>query len=187
MDKPPRLNIIFDSRRQEKYDPLVEEMTRQRISYEIWPCLMFDEIPQSINASHKMIVRDAKDRGLVEVVIAEDDVCFPNEKGWEWFLKNKPPVYDIYCAGNYLPFDKPGREGSFRVESVVGFHCYFVHSRYYDTFLNTPDKEHIDTAQKSKLMYVCYPMAAIQRSGWSANNKSVVDYNSILKKEDIYQ
>ncbi len=162
-------------------------MTRQKIAYEIWPCILLPNVVSSISASHKMIVQDAKERGLVEVAIAEDDVCFPHEKGWEWFLKNKPPLFDIYVGGCYLPFDKQGKEGAFRVNEIVGFHLYIVYSRYYDTFLATDEKQHIDTSQKSKLMYCCYPMAAIQRSGFSANNMAVCNYNSILKPEDIYQ
>lgn len=188
MKPEPCVNVIHDSRRLERYDPLISELKRQRIkSYEIWPCLLMPSVVSSISGSHKMIVRDAKEKGLVECCIAEDDLQFPNENGWQWFLKNKPPVYDIYAGGSYFPFDKTGKEGAFRVDEIVGFHLYMIHSRYYDTFLNTPVDKHIDTAQKSNLMYVCYPMAAIQRPGFSSNNMAQVNYNASLKKEDIYQ
>jgi hypothetical protein len=70
MDKP-RLNIIYDSRRIEKYEPLMAELATQKISdYEIWPCVMYDKVVSSINASHKMIVRDAMEKGEKEVCIA---------------------------------------------------------------------------------------------------------------------
>jgi hypothetical protein len=181
-----KVNVIYDSRRIEKYEPLINELTRQHIDFEIWPCLMYPDIVFSINASHKMIVAKAKKEGLVEVCIGEDDLMFPNENGFEWFLKNKPNVYDIYAACNYVGKKPTGQKGAFRSDVIVGFQLYVVHSRYYDTFLNTPDKHHIDAEQKSPLMYFCYPHAALQRPGFSANNKTICNYNSVLKPEDIY-
>ena len=92
----PKLNIIYDARRHEKYHPLMYELERQGITdFEIWPCIMLPDVVQSINASHKMIVRDAKDKGLEEVFIAEDDLFFPAKDGWEYFLKNKPKLLNI--------------------------------------------------------------------------------------------
>lgn len=165
----------------------MDEMKSQRISYELWPCLIFNDVPSSINASHKMIVSDAKERGLEEVCIGEDDLYFPHKRGWEWFLKHKPDVFDIYSGGSYLPFDKPKEPCAVRVKEIVGFHLYIIHSRYYDTFLNTDPSKHIDTEQKSDSMFVCWPMSALQRPGFSANNKAQCNYNGILLKEDIYQ
>lgn len=182
------LHIIHDSRRVERYSPLIAELKRQNIEdFEIFPCLIYDNVVRSINASHKMIVRIAKEQGLPEVFIAEDDLCFPSDKGWEWFLKNKPPLYDIYISGSYDSFKRPSKQGAFRVDSIVGFQLYAVSSRYYDTFLSTPDDQHIDSAQKSNSMFVCFPFAAIQRPGFSANNKAFVDYNQTLLEGDIYK
>lgn len=185
----PRLNIIYDNRRTEKYEPLIKELDKQGIvDYKIWPCIVKNDVVESINASHKMIVQKAKDDGEQMVAIAEDDLMFTGGNSWEWFLQNIPPVFDIYVAANYLPMKKEG-SGAFRIDNCVGFHLYIVHSRYYDTFLATPDKGHIDTEQKSKLMYCCYPFAALQRSGWSANNKAIVDYNKGcgITEKDLYK
>jgi hypothetical protein len=188
MGKPPKVNIIYDCRRSEKYEPIIAELKRQKITeYEIWPCLLLPDVIHSINASHKMIVRDAMEKGLPEVCIGEDDLCFPSENGWQWYLKNKPPVYEIYVGGNYNSFARPAKHGAIRVEGLIGFQLYCVHSRYYETFLNTPIDKHIDTAQHGKLMYACYPFPALQREGFSANNKSVVNYNATLFPKDIYQ
>jgi len=84
-----------------------------------------------------MIVAKAKRDGLIEVCIGEDDLMFPNQNGFEWFLKNKPKVYDIYGACNYIGKKPTGQKGAFRADTLVGFHLYMVHSRYYDTFLAT--------------------------------------------------
>lgn len=179
----PTLNIIFDARRQEKYEPLMEELWLQGIlDYEIWPCIMLPDIVQSINASHKMIVKYAKEKGLDECFIAEDDVMFPAEDGWQHFLRNKPNPkdYDLYLAATYTP--------PITNNIICGFHLYSVSSRFYDEFLLTPDTAHIDTEMnniKGEWRF-CYPMAAIQRPGFSANNKMKVNYNSVLLDGDVY-
>lgn len=180
------LNVIIDSRRLERYEPLISELSRQEIEYELWPCLMYNNVVTSINNSHKMIVRKAKEDGLVETAIAEDDLYFPNEKGWEWFLKNKPDVFDIYVGGSYLHFKRPEVPCAVKVDCIVGLHLYIINEKYYDTFLATSDLDHIDTAQRGDI-YVCYPMPALQRPGFSSNNQAQCNYNSILNKEDIYQ
>lgn len=179
----PKLNVIYDARRSEKYEPLINELNRQNIEdYEIWPCIMQNDVISSINASHKMIVRMAAEHGLEEVFIAEDDIWFPADDGWEYFLKNKPSFenYDLYLAATYIPEEKPSQ--------VCGFHLYSVSSRFYEDFLSVPNEDHIDTAMnKLRGEYVfCYPFAALQRAGFSSNNKSVVNYNSVLKDGDVY-
>lgn len=182
-----KVNIIHDSRRTERFEPLIAELFRQKINdYEIWPCIILPNVVQSISESHKMIVRKAKEDGLMECCIGEDDLYFPSSKGWEWFMKNIPRTYDIYTAANYLPFEKTNKFGAIKVKEIVGLHLYIIHSEYYDVFLSIPENQHIDTAQKSDSMYCCYPFAALQRPGFSINNMAHVNYNSILQKEDIY-
>lgn len=184
----PRVNIIYDMRRSERYPFLLDELMRQGIiNYLIWDAVNLRESTvASINASHKMIVQWAKENGEQEVLIGEDDLMLPNEKGFEYFLKNKPQVYQTYAACNYNSFQRPRNPGVYRDDCQVGFHLYFCHSSYFDEFLATPDDVHIDTEQKGKLMYFCYPFAALQRPGWSFNHKELANYNHNLKPEDIY-
>lgn len=132
-----------------------------------------------------MIVRKAKEKGLVECIIAEDDLWLPAEDGWQYFLKNKPNYYDIYSAGNYVAFGRPEKHGVMKVDCIIGLQLYMIHSRYYDTFLATNSDEHIDGAQKSENMYVIYPFAALQRPGYSANNNAQTNYNIILQEQDV--
>jgi len=177
----PKLNIIYDARRFEKYHPMMTELDRQGIvDFEIWPCIMYPDVVESINASHKMIVRDAKEKGLSECFIAEDDFTFPAEDGWHYFLRNKPKNYDLYLGGTYVtPISN---------NIICGFHLYSISENFYDKFLSMPDKEHIDTAANNIKgdYHFCYPMAAIQRAGFSMNNKQDVNYNILLKEEDVY-
>ena len=120
------------------------------------------------------------EKGLKEVAIAEDDLYFTHLNGWQWFLKNKPKGYDLYLAGTYIvPVEQ---------KQIVGFHLYMVHEKFYDTFLSVPDNVHIDTHMNELKgdYHFCYPMAALQRSGWSSNNHAVCDYNKVLRPQDIY-
>lgn len=181
MDKP-RLNIVFDERRIERYEPLMNELSTQKIeNYEIWPCIIDrGDVVRCINLSHKMIVSDAMDKGEKEVCIGEDDLWFPANDGWDYFLRNKPNEYDIYVACTYcVPITN---------NIMTGFHLYMVHEKFYERFLSLPDNVHIDTSMNDLKgdWKFCYPFAALQRPGFSSNNKTQVNYNSILKPEDIY-
>lgn len=185
----PKLNIIFDDRLIERHDPLIKELQRQKITdYEIWPCIIRPNILESITLSFKMIVRAAKDSGLKEVAIGEDDLMFPADDGWEYFLNNKPDVFDVYIGGTYY-INRPEEYTPpvIKVNEWVGNHLIIISERYYDTFLSLPDKSHCDTANSGRGdFYVCFPFAALQRPCYSSNNGSVVNYNSILKQEWVH-
>lgn len=184
----PRLNIIYDDRRIEKYPLILDELMRQNITnFFIWPAITDEKtVYDSIAKSHKKIVQWAKDRKMKEVLVAEDDLEFTSEGSFEWFLKNKPEQYDIYSACNYNSFVREGQRGATKTDCIIGFQLYFVHEKHYDVFLATPTGKHIDTEQKGGL-YFCYPFAGIQRAGFSANNRAICNYNAQLNEEDFYR
>lgn len=184
-----KIHIIHDSRRQERYEPLIETLRLNDVKdYEIFPCIIKDPVVSAINASHKMIVSMAKEQGLKEVCIAEDDLMFPCNGAWEYFLKYKPTAFHIYAACNYLNTPLTPYSTN-HVKEIFGFHLYIVHYSYYDIFLATRDESHIDMAQKGDKyqLCVCYPYAALQRPGFSWNNMKYADYNTRFKPEDVYQ
>lgn len=176
------VNVIFDNIHVEDYDRLINEFKVQNINeYCFWNAIIINYKPtESINASHKMIVKDAKEKGLSEVIIAEQDCTFTSPNSWKYFIENKPNSFDLYLSCTY---------GSLEHKMVCGFHLYIISEKFYDRFLSVPDKTHIDT-EMDKLKgdyHFCYPFIAIQKSGWSANNMAVVNYNAILKEEDYYR
>ena len=180
------INVICDDRMIDRQLPLLEELIRQKAPYILWPIVEDkNSVVASINKSHKQIVAFAKKQNLPEILIGEDDLCFPATDGYQYFIKNKPQYYDLYIAGSYLPIEHNPYP---HATSVVGFHLYFVHSRYYDRYLSLPDDGHIDQLQDGSTceIKVCYPFAAIQRPGWSSNNRAAVNYNNQLKAEDVY-
>ena len=185
-----RVNVLHDSRMFGRLELLLEELKRQGITdYKIWDSVLSDSVIKSINLSQKQIIQDAKDNGLEEVCLMEDDCYFPNEKGWEYFLSNKPKQYSIYLGGSYWVDNRTQYQTRItKVNQYVGHHCIIVHNSYYDTFLSVPEHLHIDTAQANLGdFYLCYPMAALQRESVSANNNyEVCNYNSVLQPNDIY-
>jgi len=184
------INIILDSRQPEDQQRLIDEFAAQGITdYHFWDAICNkNSVVESINASHKMIVRWAKGNRKPFVVIAEQDVYFTDKGGWDYFINNMPKEFDVYIGGSYLIDNRIAYEPPLvKVNEWVGNHLIIVHERYYDKFLNVSDKDHIDTVHKDNgEFYLCYPFPALQRSGFSANNKAVVNYNSALREQDIW-
>jgi hypothetical protein len=181
-------NIIHDTRLIDRYEPLINELFVQGIKdYKIWnPVEDVNSTVRSINLSHKQIVRWAKEMKLKRVLLMEDDCYFPSRNGFKYFIEKMPWSFDIYSACNYLPVTVI--DGYATAEALVGFHCYVVDQRYYDTFLATDENLHIDNAQDGKEheFIMCYPYPALQREGFSSNNKALVNYNTVLTPKDIY-
>lgn len=176
-----QLNIIYDNRWPEKYEPLINELFIQNIDYKIWSPVEAKTVVESINLSHKAIVSWAKKHNLDRVFIGEDDLHFPAKDGWQYYLQNIPETFDIYAGGTYI-------DDLTNKNILCGFHLYCVSSKFYDKFLSVNDNCHIDTEINNLGgdFKVCRPFAALQRPGFSANNRMNVNYNSILKPEDIH-
>ncbi len=185
-----RLNIIYDNRQSEDYQRLLDEFVEQGIEdYHFWNAIVHkNSVVESINASHKMIVQWAKDKGKSHVVIAEQDLHFTDKGAWQYFLDSMPDDFDVYIGGNYLIDNRCVYEPPLvKVNEWVGNHLIIVSEKYYDRFLSVPDNLHIDTAQCGLGdFYVCFPMPALQRPGWSSNNKAICDYNKSLPNNYIY-
>jgi len=185
------VHIISDPREPHKLGEVMSEVTRQGITeYEIWfghpeP----GEAKITINRAHKRIVEYARTNGLESVCVLEDDVHFPAPDGWFYFNQYLPTVeYNLYLGGHYGHVE-PLKQAQFDHLAIchrpAGFHCYIIHQRYYDQFLRTPDDVHIDDYQTEQPIFVCYPFAAVQRPGWSANAKAKVDYNDTIRKKKM--
>jgi len=109
-----------------------------------------------------------------------DDIILESS-GLGMYQNNETLMPDVeYLACTYIT--------PVSLKKVVGFHLYIIHQKFYDKFLNVAPNVHIDTAMDDLDgdYHFCYPFPAIQRAGFSANNMAVVNYNSVLKDEDIY-
>lgn len=186
------LNIIHDDRVFNRLPPLLEQCEKYGIKYKVWDaCLDKKTVLECITESFRRIIQEVKDNGLREVFIAEDDLMFPSDGSWDYFLKNKPDVYDVYIGGSYLIDNRWKYEPPIvKVNSWVGNHLIVVNKSYYDRWLSSKPDGHIDTEQEGKGdFYVCFPYAALQRPSMSANNRTFVNYNAMLETipEYIYK
>lgn len=185
------LYIINDDRQLDRLPPLIEQCEKYGIDYEIVPaCIDKKTILESITESFKRLVRFAKGTGMNEIWIAEDDLMFPSDGSWEYFVKNKPKDFDVYIGGSYLIHNEWKYEPpTVKVNEWVGNHLIVISERYYDRWLETKDFGHIDSEQRGKgEFYVCFPYAALQRPSKSANcNYQQVNYNTIVPREYIYK
>ena len=184
------IHIIYDDRNSDDYPRLLGEFIKQTVTpkYRFWNCIVNkDSVVSSINASHKMIINYAKDNKMPFVVVAEQDLEFSCDKSWEYFLGQMPKDFDIYLSCSYIKDVNPNT--SVVSNKICGFHLYVVAEKFYDAFLSVPDNQHIDTAvgDLEGNFVFCKPFVALQRSGFSANNKAIVNYNAVLNKEDIYK
>ncbi len=179
----PSINIIYDNRQSDDYQRLLGEFIEQDIvKFKFWEAICDkNSVVASINASHKMIVRYAREKKKPYVVIAEQDLTFSCIGAWDYFIKKMPDVFDLYLACTYIvPISN---------NKVCGFHLYCISEKFYDTFLSIPDDVHIDTYMDElggDYKY-CYPFPALQRAGYSFNNHAVVDYNTVLSEKDIWK
>lgn len=177
-------NILHNSNRQDRLPILVNELETQGISqYRLWDNIYAPSIIKSINKGHKQIVEYAKQEGLPEVLIMEDDVKFLGNGAFKYFIDNKPAVYDIYLASIFLGILSPENT----VKEFTGMTCYIVHQNFYNTFLNADEKIHIDAALSFLGKYiVCNPFVAIQHNGYSDNAQSHQNYDAIFKERNLF-
>ncbi len=163
---------------------LMQQLTAQNITdYKIWPAIMDTPRCKGISRAHKQIIQSAKENGLPEVLVFEDDIKFEAAGAFDYYMQNKPEDFDIYLGGIYR-----GEILDKRVKTFTGFHCYIVRQRFYDTFLGVDETRDIDHAL-SRLgdYHVCYPFAAIQHTGiYSDNNGAVSHLEPLLRNRLIY-
>lgn len=179
-------NIILNKERIFLVEQLHNEMKRQGIvEYKLWPSIHISNKPKrtGISKAHKQIVEWAILEGIEEVCIMESDIWFPASDGWKYFLEHKPQTpYDLYLGGITRGDIKDGK-----TKRYTGQFCYFIHERFYTTFLSANENLDIDGAMSGKgEFYVCEPFACFCYPGWSDNANGVMDYNHLLVGREIY-
>lgn len=162
------------------------EMKRQGIAdYKLWPFVHIANKPRrtAINRAHKAIVEWAALEGLPEVTILEDDVWFPADDGWKYYLENKPKeLFDLYLGGITRGEIKNGE-----VLRYTGQFCVTVFSRFFDIFLGVSEDLDIDGAMAGLGKFkVCNPMAAWTYWGFSCNTQSTNNLNHLLMGKELY-
>ena len=133
--------------------------------------------------AHKGIVEFAMRFDFPYVIIMEEDVKFTSKNAFQYFISNMPERFDIYTAGVYGM--KTGyNPDTGEVQRISGTHCYVVHKWFYKRFLSMNEHEHIDQEltrmgkEGYAILKMCYPMAALQKPGYSLISQQQVDYNT---------
>ncbi len=163
------------------------EMKRQGIEeYKIWASIHIPNKPKrtGISLAHKQIVEWALIEQQPEVCIMEDDVFFPAEDGFQYFLKNKPYEYDLYLGG----ISRGDIDADNITRRFSGMFCYFIHEKFYTRFLRANEDLDIDGAMgeiRGKYV-VCNPMAAFVYPTWSDNVNGMMDYSHLLQNREVY-
>lgn len=178
-----RLNIIIGNR-AERIPRLMNELQTQHIeNYKLWDGIFLPSIKESINAAFKQIVRYAKLAEFGEVIIAEDDVKFSRPGAWQYYLSQKPVDYDLYLGGIFIGELDEKNE----VKDFTGMTLITINSRFYDTFLNTPNDEHIDRALNGLGRFiVCSPFVVTQYDGVSSNSGQFEKYGELQASRNFW-
>ena len=183
------LNIIHLSRRQDRYDLLMPQLALQGIT----DYVLHEGIEKKHNRkegickSHKAIVREAKEKGLPMVHIAEDDIVFTSPGAWDYYLSKIPDSFDLFMGMTYVgSHDENGRINSI----CSGLTLYTVSERFYDSFLSIPDSCHVDrtiTAMHKEYEFILIDkFVAYQSGSKSDNTQTTCDYTPLLQGRKLY-
>ncbi|RYE50932.1 MAG: hypothetical protein EOP48_19000 [Sphingobacteriales bacterium] len=181
----PTLHIIHLTHRTDRMETLVAELSQQRINnFRVCDGVTHFEHPHiGIAEAHKRLVKLAKDNLWPKILIAEDDVKFAAPGAFDFYLAGEPKDADLYLGGITYGIVKAGNI----VEDFAGLTLYIIYARFYDTFLNIPQEEHLDRGLRHKGTYiVCNPMIALQHPGYSDNHQKMVNYNSCFKTLPVF-
>lgn len=179
-------HIISDPGIPSRVNQLMKELERQGITdYKLWPAIEIANKPRrtGVSKAHKQIVEWALIEQIPEVCIMEDDVFFPANDGWQYFLSNKPKVpYDLYLGGITRGEIKNGK-----TERYTGQFCYCISESFYTTFLRADENLDIDGAMSGMgTFFVCDPMACFCYPGYSLVQQGAMDYSHLLIGREIY-
>lgn len=158
--------------RQNRRLSLAKHLEDMGCLYRFWDGVYEKQMPyKNISDSHKKIVRDAKERKLRCVLIAEDDLRFSSPDSLNFFFKSIPDEFDLFFGMIYTGTIQDGRITS----GFSGLQFYMIHENFYDTFLSAPPNKHLDmwlgeNCHKYQF-HCCDPFVCYGESGYSDNFK----------------
>jgi len=152
------------------------------------PSLLRGEL--GILESHLNIIQEAKDEGLKQIMVMEDDVTFTDEiHKFDEYLDAVPNDWDmIYVGGNHLYGAKPilVNEKVLRLNNSMAIHCVIIKNTIFDIILKIASnrQKQIDVyyadIQKSCNVYSFTPNMALQYEDFSDIQGKTVNYDQFL-------
>jgi hypothetical protein len=191
---PPILNIIHLENRLDRLQSLMEETNLQNIAYKVWPGVTTHQAytnHRNINSAHKAIVKDAQEKKLPQVIIAEDDIKFSEKGAWKYYLSQTPKEFDLYAGVIYDGEVDPETNRIISTKGMSGTNTlYTISEKFYPFFLATDNSKHLDRELgrfgNINQYYVCSPMVVTQIGGWSDNHKRTLHYDEYLRDIKLY-
>lgn len=177
------LNIINLRHREQRKATLIAHLDDMGIDYKFWDAVYNPETLayKSITKSHKMIVRDAKEKGLKSVLIGEDDLRFSCSRSFKYFIDNIPEKFHLYLGMIYSGTIQDSRI----TNGFAGLQLYIIHESFFDIFLSSPESKHLDMFLGENCYkyeyYCCDPFVCYGESGYSDNFKR----NWVFKEEKL--
>jgi hypothetical protein len=168
----------------ERYLSFTKELFEQNIAnYKIWDGIHDANRVRAINRAHKQIIQYAKESGLREICVMEDDCIFLHDGAFNYYLENKPQNFDIYMGG----ISNKLRVEDDYITDFRGMTLYTVHESFYDKFLSVPETVNIDAGLKGLgKYYLCKKVVCSQRAGFSYHKKRHKDYSHLLNQYETF-
>ncbi len=131
-------------------------------------------------ASHKSVVKIAKENNWKNVLILEDDALFYNTEEYNSLdiismaldELNSIPDWEIYYLGSNLcdPILKKYSEHLLKCDCCISTHAYILNERAFDKILNYSfdkpfDAMDIFLSNNLKNKYITYPVVVVQQGG----------------------
>lgn len=163
------------------------QLREQNITeYTIWNGVIDKPVHKAICRMHKMIVQDAKDKGLPMVTIMEDDAKFTCVRAWEYYQQQMPQGADIFLGMVYSGEVVENR----LLNGWSGMTLITIFEKFYNEFLSVPDARHIDRTLGIKCFennyQVCPEYVATQIGGYTFNLDRTIFYDSYLIDKKLF-
>jgi glycosyl transferase family 25 len=177
----------------------LEEITKEldNLKFKRFPAIKTSPGMIGCGLSHLAVLKEARELGLKEVLIFEDDFTFSESKEHCWktveeFLKNE--TYDVVMLAYALNSSKPYKPGLLKVLDAQTASAYIVNNRFYDTLINLFEEAMplLQSTRKHWLYandqvwkklqpganwFAFEPRMGYQRKSFSDNTQSVTDYH----------
>ena len=188
--------INLDSRtdRREQFE---QECVKMDIQVERFPAIVHPKGGTlGCNASHIQVLKYARDRGLPNVTIFEDDFEFlVSREDFVKVLTGLPEDYDVVMLGYNLVCGESHSETFGRTLEAQTTSGYIVHQKAYDKLIARWEEglalfeenpghhwlyicdQYWKALQPTLRWYHVIPRVGKQRAGWSDLGQAYVDYN----------
>jgi GR25 family glycosyltransferase involved in LPS biosynthesis len=180
------LIINLESQTEKCLQVLNEAAKLKDIQCEIMPAIYDTNPLKGCTLSHLKCVEYAKENKLEFILILEDDVIFEDNVN-EVLKKSLHEIQQfewniLYLGGLIKSHSKIVTPNLIHAKVVNTTHAYIIHKRFYDIVLNLDMNIIIDKSYRmlseTHPMYMCNPMVAYQRPGYSLLQKKDVNYKN---------